>query len=98
MQKQISTKLVRKIVRKIANGAVYNYSYTDKTKEDNNLRHVSFFIDYNKAEGVATELRVLLTLAGFTNKVKVTTSKEHSSKFVRGGGVTYLRINNCVLE
>ena len=98
MQKLISTKLVRRIVRKIANGAVYNYSYTDKTKEDNNLRHVSFFIYEDEAEAVATDLRVLLALAGFTNKVKVTTSKEYNCGFVRGGGLTYLRINNCVLE
>ncbi len=93
-----STKLVRKIVRSIANGAVYNYSYTDKTKQDNNLRHVSFFIDYNKAEDVKAKLQLALFVAGYTNKVKVTTSKEYSNGFLRGGGVTYLRINNCVLE
>ena len=96
MQKLISTKLVRKIVRNIANGAVYNYSYTDKTKEDNNLRHVSFFIDSSKAEAVATELRVLLALTGYTNKVKVTTS--NYDVLGRCGGNTYLRINNCVLD
>jgi len=93
-----STKLVRKIVRSVANGAVYNYSYTDKTKEDNNLRHVSFFIDSSKAEDVKEKLQLALFVAGYTNKVKVTTSKEYSSGFVRGGGFTYLRINNCVLE
>ena len=98
MQKLISTKLVRRIVRSIANGAVYNYSYTDKTKEDNNLRHVSFFIYEDEAEAVATDLRVLLALAGFTNKVKVTTSREYTCGFRREGGFTYLRINNCVLE
>ena len=94
MQKQINTKLVRKLVRSIAKDAIYNYSYTDKTKADNNLRNVSFFIDYSKAEAVAKELRTLLTLTGYTNKVKVTTSKEYN----RSGGVTYLRINNCVLD
>ena len=93
-----STKLVRKIVRSVANGAVYNYSYTDKTKEDNNLRHVSFFIDADKAEDVKAKVQLALFVAGYNNKVKVTTSKEHNSGFVRGGGVTYLRINNCVLE
>lgn len=92
-----STKLVRKIVRNINNGAVYNYSYTDKTKADNNLRHVSFFIDSSKADDVKEKLQLALFVAGYTNKVKVTTSKEYSSGFVRGGGVTYLRINNCVL-
>lgn len=94
MQKQINTKLVRKIVRSINNGAVYGYSYTDKTKADNNLRNISFFIYKHKAEAIAKELRTLLTLAGYTNVVKVTTSKEYS----RSGGNTYLRINNCVLE
>ena len=93
-----STKLVRKIVRSVANGAVYNYSYTDKTKEDNNLRHVSFFIDADKAEDVKAKVQLALFVAGYNNKVKVTTSKEHNSGFVRGGGLTYLRINNCVLE
>ena len=92
-----STKLVRKIVRSIARDAIYNYSYTDKTKADNNLRHVSFFIDSSKAEDVKENLELALFVAGYTNKVKVTTSKEYSSGFVRGGGVTYLRINNCVL-
>ena len=96
MQKQISTKLVRKIVRSINNGALYGYSYTDKTKQNNNLRNVAFFVYKHKAEAVATELRTLLALAGFNNKVKVTTSKEHENRF--GGGNTYLRINNCVLE
>jgi predicted ATP-dependent endonuclease of OLD family len=62
MQKQINTKLVRKLVRNIAKDAIYNYSYTDKSKADNNLRNVSFFIDYSKAEAIARELRVLLTL------------------------------------
>ena len=93
-----STKLVRKFVRSIAKDAIYNYSYTDKTKEDNNLRHVSFFIYEDKAEDVKAKVQLALFVAGYTNKVKVTTSKEYSSGFVRGGGVTYLRINNCVLE
>ena len=96
MQKLINTKLVRKIVRNIANGAVYNYSYTDKTKADNNLRNVSFFIYEHEAEAIARELRVLLTLAGYTNKVKVTTSKYN--EMGRCGGNTYLRINNCILD
>jgi hypothetical protein len=92
-----NTKLVRKIVRSVANGAVYNYSYTDKNKRDENLRYVTFFIDSDKAEGVKAKVQLALFVAGYNNKVKVTTSKEYSSGFVRGGGVTYLRINNCVL-
>ena len=92
-----STKLVRKIVRSINNGAVYGYSYTDKCKRVENLRNVTFFIDANKAENVKEKLQLALFVAGYTNKVKVTTSKEYSNGLLRGGGVTYLRINNCVL-
>lgn len=95
MQKQINTKLVRKLVRSIAKDSIYGTSYTDINVTNNNLRNVTFFIDYSKAEAIATELRTVLTLAGFTNKVKVTTSKENT--FLRCGGNTYLRINNCVL-
>jgi hypothetical protein len=95
LQKQINTKLVRKLVRSIAKDSIYGTSYTDINVTNNNLRNVTFFIDYSKAEAIATELRTVLTLAGFTNKVKVTTSKENT--FLRCGGNTYLRINKCVL-
>ncbi len=95
MQKQINTKLVRKIVRSINNGAVYGYSYTDKTKADNNLRNVTFFVYKHKAQELAKEVEALIFIAGYKNKVKVTTSKVHANGF--GGGNTYLRINNCVL-
>lgn len=95
MQKQINTKLVRKLVRSIAKDSIYGTSYTDINVTNKNLRNVTFFIDYSKAEAIATELRTVLTLAGFTNKVKVTTSKENT--FLRCGGNTYLRINKCVL-
>ena len=95
MQKLINTKLVRKLVRSIAKDSIYGTSYTDINVTNKNLRNVTFFIDYYKAEAIATELRTLLTLAGFTNKVKVTTSKENT--FLRCGGNTYLRINKCVL-
>ena len=91
-----STKLVRKIVRSINNGAVYNYSYTDKTKADNNLRNVAFFVYEHKAEDIKEKLQLALFAAGFKNKVKVTTSKYNAE--MREGGFTYLRINNCVLE
>jgi hypothetical protein len=95
LQKQINTKLVRKLVRSIAKDSIYGTSYTDINVTNKNLRNVTFFIDYSKAEAIATELRTVLTLAGFTNKVKVTTSKENT--FLRCGGNTYLRINKCVL-
>ena len=91
-----STKLVRKIVRSINNGAVYGYSYTDKCKRVENLRNVTFFIDEHKAEDVKEKLQLALFVAGFTNKVKVTTSKYNT--LARIGGNTYLRINSCVLE
>lgn len=91
-----TTKLVRKIVRSINNGAVYGYSYTDKCKRVENLRNVSFFIYEHEAEAVATELRTILKLLGYTNKVKVTTSKYY--EFARNGGFTYLRINSCILD
>jgi hypothetical protein len=95
LQKQINTKLVRKLVRSIAKDSIYGTSYTDINVTNKNLRNVTFFIDYSKAEAIATELRTLLTLAGFSNKVKVTTSKENT--FLRCGGNTYLRINKCVM-
>ena len=90
-----TTKLVRKIVRSIAKDNVYGYSYTDKCKRVENLRNVTFFIDDHKAEDVKEKLQLALFVAGFTNKVKVTTSKYNET--VRGGGNTYLRIDNCVL-
>ena len=96
MQKVIDTKLVRKLVRSIAGDNIYGKSYTDMTKEGNNLRNVTFFVYKHKAEAIATELRTLLALAGYANVVKVTTSKEH--EFLRCGGNTYLRISNCILD
>jgi hypothetical protein len=92
----ISTKLVRKLVRSIAGDSIYGKSYTDITKEGNNLRNVTFFVYKHKAEAIAKELQALLALAGFANKVKVTTSKYN--EMGRCGGNTYLRINNCILD
>lgn len=98
MQKQINTKLVRKLVRSIAGNDIYGHSYTDINVTNSDLRNVTFFVYEDKAQELAKELRALLALAGYTNKVKVTTSKEYNSGFARGGGNTYLRINNCVLD
>ena len=95
MQKLINTKLVRKLVRNIAGDNIYGHSYTDINVTDSYLRNVTFFVYEHKAKEIATELQALLALAGYTNKVKVTTSKYNET--VRGGGNTYLRINNCVL-
>lgn len=91
-----STKLVRKIVRSINNGALYGYSYTDKHKKVDTLRNVTFFVYKHKAEALAKQVEAALFIAGYKNKVKVTTSKEHANGF--GGGNTYLRISNCVLS
>ena len=95
MQKLINTKLVRKLVRSIANDSIYGKSYTDINITNNDLRNVTFFIDEHKAEDVKEKLQLALFVAGFTNKVKVTTSKYN--EMGRCGGNTYLRINNCVL-
>ena len=90
-----TTKLVRKIVRSIAKDSVYGYSYTDKCKRVENLRNVTFFIDEHKAQDIKEKLQLALFVAGYTNKVKVTTSKYNY--LGRCGGNTYLRINSCVL-
>ena len=95
MQKLINTKLVRKLVRKLAGDSIYAHSYTDINLTNNDLRNVTFFVYEHKAKEIATELQALLALAGFTNKVKVTTSKYNDMG--RCGGNTYLRINNCIL-
>ena len=95
MQKLINTKLVRKIVRAIAGDNIYGQSYTDINVTNNDLRNVTFFVYEHKAQELAKEIEAMLFIAGYKNKVKVTTSKYNET--VRGGGNTYLRINNCVL-
>ena len=95
MQKLINTKLVRKLVRSIAGDSIYAHSYTDINLTNNDLRNVTFFVYEHKAKEIATELQALFALAGYTNKVKVTTSEYNDMG--RCGGNTYLRINNCVL-
>ena len=95
MQKLINTKLVRKLVRKLAGDSIYAHSYTDINVTNSDLRNVTFFVYEHKAKAIATELQALFALAGYNNKVKVTTSKYN--EMGRCGGNTYLRINNCVL-
>ena len=92
-----NTKIVRKFARYINNkGFGYAGTFTDKCKRNEGLRHVAFRL-YSKVEAdkLAKELEVMLFVAGYTNKVKVTTSKYN--EMGRCGGNTYLRINNCVL-
>ena len=95
MQKLINTKLVRKIVRAIAGDNIYGQSYTDINVTNNDLRNVTFFVYEHKAQELAKEIEAMLFIAGYKNKVKVTTSKYN--EMGRCGGNTYLRINNCVL-
>ena len=95
MQKLINTKLVRKLVRSIAGDSIYGKSYTDINLTNSDLRNVTFFVYEHKAKEIATDLQALFALAGYNNKVKITTSKYN--EMGRCGGNTYLRINNCVL-
>jgi len=90
-----TTKLVRKIVRAIAGDSIYGQSYTDVNLTNNHLRNVTFFVYEHKAQELAKEIEAMLFIAGYKNKVKVTTSKYN--EMGRCGGNTYLRINNCVL-
>ena len=91
-----TTKLVRKLVRNIAGDNIYGHSYTDINVTNSDLRNVTFFVYEHKAQELAREIEAMLFIAGYKNKVKVTTSKYNET--VRGGGNTYLRINNCVLD
>jgi hypothetical protein len=91
-----TTTIVRKIAKQI-NGGGFGYcgSYTDKVvKEqgkDNGERYMAFRL-YSKAEAdkLAKELEVLLFVAGYTNKVKRTTSKCNFK--LRTGGGEYVRV------
>ena len=89
-----TTKLVRNLVRSLHN--VRGATYTDKSKRGENLRNVTFYIDKNVAKSVKENLEFALFALGYTNKVKVTTSKYN--ELAREGGYTYLRVNTCVLD
>ena len=95
-----STKFVRNVVRSIVE--VDNVSWSDKCKSKKqnveNLRNITFRVFENDAKlaSVKANLELALFVAGYKNKVKVTTSKYCAS--VRAGGYTYLRINKCVLD
>jgi hypothetical protein len=75
--------------------AVEGNTYTDKSTKEN-MRNVTFYISATEAENVKQKLQLALFVAGFKNKVKITTSKYNT--FARSGGYTYLRINNCILD
>lgn len=88
-----TTKQVRKLVRSLCtvDGRTYTDVSASKRKKGavkTNLRNVTFGIRYSFAQQQAEQLRVVLFLCGYTNKVKVTVAESGC----------YLRINNCTLE
>jgi hypothetical protein len=91
-----TTKIVRKFARSI-NGRGFGYAgtFTDKNKQNKGLRHVTFRL-YNKVEAdrLALELGTMLFLAGYTNKVK-RTSSERDIRFRTWGG-EYVRLQAVI--
>jgi len=91
-----TTKIVRKFARSI-NGRGFGYAgtFTDKNKQNKGLRHVTFRL-YDKAEAdrLARELETILFLAGYTNKVK-RTSSERDIRFRTWGG-EYVRLQAVI--
>jgi hypothetical protein len=80
-----NTKQVRAIVSNFVN---CNAKYTDKGA--NNTRLVAWQLGSIDAATVK-QIQDTFTLAGFSNRVKVTQSAY--SAYARSGGQTYLRIN-----
>ena len=81
-----NTKLVRKMVNSIVGVSA---KYTDKGA--NNTRLLAWDIGSTNANKIEKEVKDLFAFAGFTNKVKVTTSVYCITG--RSGGNTFLRIN-----
>ena len=87
-----TTKIVRQFARSI-NGQGFGYArtFTDKSKQDDSLRHVSFrFFSKREADKLAKELETMLFVAGYTNKVKRTSSDCNMQ--LRVGGGEYVRV------
>jgi len=87
-----TTKIVRQFARSI-NGRSFGYagSFTDKSKQDDGLRHVAFrLFSKREADKLAKELEVMLFVAGYTNKVKRTSSDCNWQ--LRVGGGEYVRV------
>jgi hypothetical protein len=82
------TKLVRKMVNSIVGVSA---KYTDKGA--NNTRLLAWDIGSTNANKIEKEVKDLFALAGFTNKVKVTTSDFTFGTYSSSGGNTFLRIN-----
>jgi len=91
-----TTKIVRKFARSI-NGRGFGYAgtFTDKNKQNKGLRQLTFRL-YNKSEAdrLARELETMLFLAGYTNKVK-RTSSERDIRFRTWGG-EYVRLQAVI--
>ena len=82
-----TTKQVRALVRGLCN--VRAHSYTDKSYSDDR-RNVTFMLCEDKQQA-KDKLQLAMFLMGYTNTVKVTTSKV--SYAARSGGYDYLRIH-----
>lgn len=80
------TKTVRRIVNNIVGVSA---KYTDKGA--NNTRLLAWDIGSTNANKIEKEVKDLFALAGFTNRVKVSTSVY--CMYGRSGGNTFLRIN-----
>ena len=79
-----NTKTVLNIVNSVVG---HSAKYADKGA--NNTRLLAWNISYtNNKEALVKEIRDLFTLAGLSNRIKVTTSTYNNYK-----GFTYLRIN-----
>jgi len=86
-----------KTVRRIVNGIVgYSAKYTDKGAKQGTRYLAWEFGGAERAERVAQEVRELFLLAGFSNKVRVRTSRYN--ELARSGGYTYLRITASFVE
>lgn len=87
-----NTKLVRELARFYNNGNGFGYggTFTDKSKRDESLRHVAFrFYSKARADKLAADLEFALFAAGYTNKVKRTSS---NGKEYRSYGGEYVRV------
>ena len=87
---QATTKTVRKLVRGLY-GKSFGYagSYTDMAKDGSRL--VAFRLhNVAEADALAESLQVALFAAGYTNKVKRTSSEGNSMRRAWGG--EYVRV------
>lgn len=85
---------VKQFVKSVANMQAQSYYrriWQDKNKRDNTLRNVAFrFGDATEANKVAEQLTIMLFAAGYTNKVKRTSSESNWATRTSGG--EYVRV------